>query len=129
MIQENLHKNSNPFILQRAKELRKNETSAEKKLWEILRGRRLFGNKFRRQHPLGKFIADFYCHERSLAVELDGGVHETEEQKERDKARTYMLEEYGVTVLRFQNEEVFYDLNSVIQTIEKHLNNKKTSLS
>lgn len=72
-------------IVHAARELRRDMTSAEKKLWEALRKRRLNGLKFRRQHPVAQFILDFYCVERQLAVEVDGGVHATLEQAARDK--------------------------------------------
>ena len=92
-------------------------TEAEEILWANLRGRKLNNLKFRRQHPVGKFILDFYCHEKMLAVEVDGKIHETEDVKEKDDGRTYMLTEWGITVVRFSNEEVIDDLHTVLETI------------
>jgi len=90
-------------------------TPHETVLWERLRGRRLDGLKFRRQHPLGPFIADFYCAAQRLVVELDGGVHRT--QLDRDEERTRQLEAYGYRVLRFQNSQVEEDIEAVLAAI------------
>jgi len=75
------------YIIDLARELRKTETSAEKLLWEMLRDRKLLGLKFRRQHPIGRYIADFFCHEIGLVIELDGAIHENMDQKEYDAIR------------------------------------------
>jgi len=107
---DNLHKNANGKLYEYSKALRKETTKAEDKLWEALRGKRLNGLKFRRQHPLFNYVADFYCHEKKLVVELDGAVHTTEENAEHDKGRTFELTELGVTVIRFWNDEVLNDL-------------------
>src|SRR5688500_5946222 len=103
---DNLHKGSIGKLFEYARDLRKNETSAEDLLWRNLRDRKLDGLKFRRQHPLDKFIADFYCHEKRLVIEVDGSVHDSRDAKESDEGRTYELKELGITVLRFRNEEV-----------------------
>lgn len=68
-------------------------TQAEEILWKHLRNKKLNGMKFRRQHPLDMFIADFYCHEKKLIIELDGGIHETPEQQEYDEGRTFLLQD------------------------------------
>jgi very-short-patch-repair endonuclease len=86
----------------RAKELRQRQTSAEEKLWALLRNKQLGGYKFRRQHPIGPFIVDFYCDEVSLVIELDGGIHEG--QRGYDEARGRWLAQNGYRVLRFGNE-------------------------
>ncbi|TEU11527.1 MAG: endonuclease domain-containing protein [Anaerolineales bacterium] len=88
-------------IQQRARELCKEMTPAEKLLWSHLRNKRLKGLKFRRQHPLGPFIADFYCAARRLVVEIDGDIHDL--QPERDAARTEQFKQYGYRVIRFRN--------------------------
>jgi len=90
-------------------------TAAEWRLWQALRVRQLGGLKFRRQHPVGPFVLDFYCPAGKLVIELDGGVHD--EQAEQDEARTQHLESYGYRVLRFRNEEVFADLPAVLDRI------------
>ncbi|MBN1449833.1 MAG: endonuclease domain-containing protein [Anaerolineales bacterium] len=102
-------------VRKRAKELRKTPTPAEQILWQALRNRRLCGLKIRRQVPLGPFIADFYCAQHRLVVELDGGVHCR--RIEADAQRTMQLERYGYQVLRVQNEEVETDLAGVLEKI------------
>jgi len=106
---------SPPEVKQRAKELRQSQTPAEKKLWEILRNRKLSGYKFRRQHPLGPFIVDFYCDEARLVIELDGNIHK--QQKEYDVARGRWLEENGYRVLRFGNEMMEKDKEGTLTDI------------
>ena len=102
-------------VRQRARELRRNPTPAEAVLWERLRGRRLRGLKFRRQHPLGRFIADFCCPEHRFVVELDGDVHQM--LAERDQERSGQLEELGYRVLRFHNSEVEGNVEAVLEAI------------
>ena len=80
----NLFYGASAATLQKAKELRKTLTPAERKLWEVLKNKQLDGYKFRRHHPIYRYIADFYCHELGLVIELDGGVHDGLEQKEHD---------------------------------------------
>lgn len=102
-------------VQQRARSLRQEMTPAETRLWQHLRNRSLAGLKFRRQQPLGPFIADFYCAEHRLIVELDGAVHD--QQQERDAARTEYFEQHGYRVIRFRNEEVMVNLDSVLAAI------------
>ena len=102
-------------IQERARELRQEMTPAEQLVWERLRDRQLDGLKFRRQHPLGRFIVDFCCPEHRLIVELDGGVHRG--QEDHDEARTEVLEAYGYRVLRFPNTAVLQDVDGVLQMI------------
>lgn len=77
------------------------------------------GLKFRRQHPLDKFIADFYCHEIKLVIEVDGSVHDSEDAKLYDAQRTYELKELGITVARFRNEEVLEKMEDVLKRIRE----------
>ena len=98
-----------------ARELRRKQTSAEEIFWELVRNRRFLGLEFRRQHQVGGYIADFYCHEHRLVVELDGGVHAA--RQEKDHKRDAWLQSRGFTVLRFTNEEVFDDPQSVLARI------------
>ena len=97
-------------LLLRAKELRQQQTPAEEIIWLFLRGRRLRNAKFRRQHNIGRFIVDFYCHEARLVVELDGKIHS--KQKERDAERDAWMIASGLTVLRFENKAVWNHLDS-----------------
>ena len=98
-----------------ARRLRQQLTPAEDKLWSALRGRQLVGLKFRCQHPVGRFIVDFYCPSCKLVIEVDGDIHT--QQKAYDEARTEQLESYGYRVLRFTNEEVLNDLQTVLTCI------------
>ena len=101
--------------LQRAKELRRAMTGAERMLWERLRGNRLHGFHFRRQQVIDGFIADFYCHAAGLVVEVDGGVHA--QQTEYDSEHDRVLSQRGVRVLRINNEEIQTNLDGVLARI------------
>ncbi|MBI2266440.1 MAG: DUF559 domain-containing protein [Armatimonadetes bacterium] len=101
--------------LEFARSLRKQQTDAETKMWYLLRDRRLAGRKFRRQHAFPPYVIDFYCHEASLVIEIDGGQHT--EQRRYDEARTKHLEERGLKVLRFWNNEVLQDTEAVLESI------------
>ncbi|HKL07325.1 MAG TPA: endonuclease domain-containing protein [Bacteroidales bacterium] len=90
-----------PIIFERAKALRENPTKAEIALWDILRKKQMMGLRFKQQHPIRIFIADFYCHAIKLVIEVDGDIHNAEENKEYDQNRTAELENYGITVIRF----------------------------
>ena len=114
---DNLHKEAIGKLYQYGRELRQDSTEAEKLLWAVLRNRKLNGLKFRRQHPLDKFIVDFYCNEKKLVVELDGNVHDEKANKEYDEARTAMLTGLNVIVLRFKNEEVITNMKDVLKKI------------
>lgn len=109
---------ASPEIHKRAKELRRNLTDTEVLLWERLRKAQIAGYNFRRQHPIRKFIVDFYCHKALLVIELDGGIHDKLEVAERDDGREYELKKLGLRVIRFKNEEVLNNINWVLKTIE-----------
>jgi very-short-patch-repair endonuclease len=98
-----------------ARDLRERETRAEVMLWAALRGRRLAGLKFRRQHPIGPLVADFCCPDRRLIVELDGPVHAT--QRDRDGERDALLRTAGYHVIRIGNDDVLGDLAAVLERI------------
>jgi very-short-patch-repair endonuclease len=108
-------KDTPPAIYARARELRHDQTHAEDILWSALRNRHLNGLKFRRQHPVGPFIADFYCVEYRLIVELDGSIHQN--SIEEDLSRTQQLANYGYRVIRFRNDQVENDLPFVLSSI------------
>ncbi len=97
--------------LQRAKELRRDMTPAEKILWQELRGNKL-GIHFRRQQVIAGFIVDFYCHKAALVVEVDGDVHDL--QQEEDARREKVLSEMGLRIVRFRNEKVKKNLSAVV---------------
>jgi very-short-patch-repair endonuclease len=104
-----------PPLLQAARELRQPQTPAEVKLWSRLRNRQLDDLKIRRQHPIDRFIIDFYCAEAKLCIEVDGDSHA--DQIEYDQARTAYLNERGYTVIRFTNREVWQQFDAVLQRI------------
>jgi len=106
-----------PDILHNARELRVRLTDAEQLLWHLLRNRSFCGYKFRRQHPLGRYILDFYCHEELLAIELDGCGHGVEEQALYDAERTRDLAGAGIRVLRFWNSQVLTETESVLTAL------------
>ncbi|HOK27009.1 MAG TPA: DUF559 domain-containing protein [Bacteroidales bacterium] len=109
-----------------ARLLRKSMTYHEKLLWNHFKGKRFCGLRFRRQHPIGFFIADFYCHKLKLVVELDGAVHNGRE--EYDDGRSAEMEKYGIQVVRFTNSEVESDIDSVLERLEKIINERKKNL-
>ena len=104
-----------------AKENRKQPAEAENILWQDLRNRKLDGYKFRRQHPIAGFIPDFVCLDKKLMVEIDGGYHNSEEQKKNDEQRTLWLTEHGYRMIRFTNEEVLQQLSTVLQKLREAL--------
>jgi len=104
--------------LQRAKELRREMTPAEKILWQELRGNKL-GVHFRRQQVIAGFIVDFYCHKVALVVEVDGDIHDL--QQEEDARREKVLREMGLRIVRFRNEEVLRDLSIVVGKIREFI--------
>ena len=108
-------------ILTNARSLRGRHTDAENLLWMFLRDRRMAGFKFRRQHPLARYIIDFYCHEAKLAIELDGGGHNDAVSKEYDQLRSSELESAGIYVIRFWNNEVLKDCGAVLECIYRLL--------
>jgi len=112
-------------ILETARMLRRNMSPAEKLLWNRLSGKQIEGVRFRRQHPIDIFIADFYCHEARLVIELDGGIHT--QKKEYDEDRTADMEKHFIKVLRFKNSEVESDVVSVINKIENEVKSRISS--
>jgi very-short-patch-repair endonuclease len=110
------------FPAQKARQLRKKMTDAERRLWSALRDRALSGYKFRRQHPIGLYIVDFACVEHMLAIEADGGQHADNRYDER---RTAWLESQGWRVVRFWNNEVLTNIEGVVEMILRRLEGKE----
>lgn len=104
-----------------ARQLRSNQTNVEQLLWKYLRNRRLNGIKFRRQHLIGPYIVDFVSLEKQLIIELDGGQHNSEDGKKKDKERTLWLKNNGYQLMRFWNNEVINDIDVVLQLIQNAL--------
>ena len=111
-----------PAVMLAAREHRKEPTHAENVLWQALRGQQIRGMQFRRQHPVGPFILDFYCPRKKLCIEVDGGVHDA--QREMDDARTEALGTLGIRVIRFRNEDVLHDLPTVVEQIAAALDHE-----
>jgi very-short-patch-repair endonuclease len=122
VIERNMFYGASRNIFEKATELRNNMTVAEKYLWDELRNRKIFKAKFRRQHPIDIFIADFYCHSYKLVIELDGEIHSEKEVQEYDDGRTHDIEKLGIKILRFTNEEVLNDIQAVKQCILNEIN-------
>jgi len=118
---EDLFKGANAKLFEFSKALRKAQTEAEDIIWQELRNRKLLGFKFRRQHPLNKYIADFYCYEAKLVIEIDGGIHNQLENREYDKNRSHELQRIGIEVIRFTNEQINCNLNEVLMAIKGNL--------
>lgn len=113
-------------IVEICRELRRNSTGSESILWANLRNRKLSGRKFYRQYPIIYnttndlhyfFIADFYCHEKKLVIEVDGKIHD--HQKDYDEGRTAIIEQLGIRVIRFKNEEFSENISGVLAEIRK----------
>jgi very-short-patch-repair endonuclease len=113
-------------LIKKAKELRKRETEAERVLWEALRNNKFAALKFRRQHPVKCFVADFYCHEVNLIIEVDGGIHNQKDQALYDESRTHELESLGLRVLRFTNDEILNNLTSVLSQIQRTIQSESS---
>ena len=113
--------NAGPTRFEQARFLKKVQTEAESFLWQRLRNRKLNGFKFRRQHPIDRYIADFYCHETKLIIEVDGEIHLNNDQIVYDKIRTEELESLGLRVIRFTNRQVLDKIDHVLQEISKNL--------
>ena len=107
---------------------RSQPTEAEIALWEMLRGKKLEGYKFRRQHIIGSFIADFVCLSKKLIIEVDGAIHQLPENKISDEERTKELNKFGFEVIRFTNDEVLHNTETVLNKIAKVLNEQPSSI-
>ena len=113
-------------IRQKARQLRKNSTDAENRLWQYIRNRQLGGRKFRRQFPVGRYIVDFVCIELSLIAEIDGGHHT--EQINYDSKRSSFLQSKGYRVVRFWNNEVLGNISGVLETLTLTLSQREREL-
>jgi very-short-patch-repair endonuclease len=111
----------NPRLKELAKKLRNNSTKSEIILWLKLKNKQLYNYKFIRQKPIDNYILDFYCPELKLGIELDGYSHELEEVHTKDLKKEKRLNELGIVILRFKDEQVFNDIENVIKEIEFHI--------
>ena len=108
-----------------ARELRKNMTEAEHRLWYFLRNKQLDGYRFRRQHPVGKYIADFACVRENLIIEVDGATHGVAQEIAYDAAQTKYLQSKGWRIVRYGNEEIYKNIDDVLDDIDAHLKGLK----
>jgi very-short-patch-repair endonuclease len=107
-----------PSLFRLAKELRKNETEAEKILWSRLNRNQILGQQFRRQHPINVFIADFFCARLKLVIEVDGSIHEITEYQIHDEGRSDLFNDLGIIVIRFTNEQILDEIDTTVSEIE-----------
>ena len=124
-IEKSMYYGAKPETFEAAKILRKHMTSHEKLLWEKLKLKQICGVRFRSQHPIDFFIADFYCHAARLVVEIDGKNHDR--QKEYDDGRSTEMERYLIKVMRFTNSEVENDIGNVVKRIETEVTSRMES--
>jgi very-short-patch-repair endonuclease len=122
-MEENMFYGAGPFQFRKACMLRQNLTEAESKLWSRIRKKQLLGVRFKAQHPIHNYIVDFYCHKVKLVIEVDGGSHERKQQILSDRIRSELLMKLGIHELRFSNNEVEFELDSVLETIRHCVNN------
>lgn len=115
---DDMWKGASPQIFSNANKLRRNSTEAEERLWLAVKNNQIEECKFRRQHPLSIYVADFYCHALKLVIEIDGGYHLDDEQRLLDEKRTSDIEFQGLKVIRFTNEEIMLKLPEVIDKIK-----------
>lgn len=120
--------NAKPSLFEKAKKLRKNMTHSEEKLWDVLKRKQIQSLCFRAQHPVDIFIADFYCHELKLVIEIDGEYHMQHDQKEYDIGRENELESFGIKVIRFTNDQLEKNISEVLNKIEQVCNTRKSEL-
>ncbi len=124
------YRTADPILYNRLKEFAKEQrfqpTEAERVMWILLRNKKLEGFKFRRQHIIGQYIADFVCLKKRLIIEIDGKIHQLPENKEADNIRTEWLEKIGFKVIRFTNEEVLANTNETLDIILQELNQRES---
>lgn len=111
----------NAKLKELARQLRNSSTKSEIRLWQYLKGKQMMGYDFHRQKPLLEYIADFYCYELELVIELDGYTHQFDEVVAKDEVKQRALEERGLTILRFADVEVMHDINNVLRVIENYI--------
>jgi very-short-patch-repair endonuclease len=115
---ESMHYGADAFSFRNAERLRNSMTEAEIVLWNELKNNKFMGLKFRRQHPIDRFVVDFYCHKYLLVIEVDGGIHLSKEVKENDINRELELKNRGLNIVRVTNEDVLNTLPQVLAKIE-----------
>ena len=118
VLEKNMFFGAKPELFTLALQMRKNPTQAERAMWNILRKFRLSGFPFRRQHPIEFCIADFYCHNLRLVIEVDGDIHIEKEIQNHDEVRTGELDRFGIKVIRFTNNQILHNTKLVVEKID-----------
>jgi very-short-patch-repair endonuclease len=108
-------------------ELRSNQTTAEQMLWDKIRNRQLRGFRFLKQYILDRYIADFYCSKMKVAVEIDGRIHERDDIKEYDAIREDVIKAHGIRIIRFSNDEIMHDIESVLERLVEFLESTEST--
>ena len=121
---KNMFYGASPILFEFAKKLRNNPTETESLLWNFLSESEFSDIRFKRQHPVLYFIADFYCHKAKLIIEIDGGYHQVPEQYQYDVNRDAELEKLGLKTIRFTNEQVLFETEKVLQKIRTEVSNR-----
>jgi very-short-patch-repair endonuclease len=119
---------TNPKLKDRRRELRNNMTKAEVLLWLELKGKKMKGYKFRRQHSIGYYVVDFYCTKLKLAIEVDGATHLSDEEIKHDKEKEYYIKSLGIAMQRFTNQEIYEDMMAVLDKIISKIGEIECSL-
>ena len=117
---DNIRFMDNKVIL--ARNLRKNSTIQERRLWNLLKNRQFYNLKFKRQQPIGEYIVDFICKEAKIIIEIDGGQHNTKDNVQSDKEWTTYLNGLGYRVIRFWNNEIYENIDGVISKLKEEIN-------
>ncbi|MFA4919516.1 MAG: DUF559 domain-containing protein [Thermodesulfovibrionales bacterium] len=112
---------NDPTLKQRRRELRNNQTEAEKTFWSHVRNKQFYGLRFLRQYSISPYILDFYCPSMKLAVELDGGQHTQHESRIYDSTRSEYLKAHGIDIIRFWNHEVLLNISGVLAEVTKKI--------
>ena len=115
----------NPHLKEKARKLRKNSTKSEIILWHYLKGKQIGGVDFHRQKPIGSYILDFFCPSVHLGIELDGYTHKCNEVARRDARKERQMMSYRIKIIRFWNDDVYYDLDNVLRVIEQTVDERK----
>lgn len=116
-----MHVGASPTIFLKARKLRNRPTPSEELLWSHLRNKQMEGVKFRRQHPINDYVVDFYAHEFKLGIEVDGDYHKEELQSFEDENRDATLMSFGLSMLRYSNDQVHFQTNIVLEDIRANI--------
>ena len=125
---EGMYYGAKPELFSIAKKLRAKQTQTESKLWARIRNKQLLGYKFRRQHPINNYIADFYCHSLKYVIELDGKYHSSKTQNLYDIFRDEDMSEFGILVLRIKDHDILDNFENTIETLSKNIQKRADHL-